>query len=158
MKYTFRYTYSEYKDFPEATQISKTRAELLHFWTFVLFSCYLVSAGLIFAADNLVDRFIGIFLLIFSICFSVYLFKYYDIVTEKKIRKAIEQQIQIERDATVGKYKCLSIKILNASFTGTCMMCNNPRAPLTLCKIKKDIGTRELHICEHCIRKFKGLE
>ena len=52
-------------------------------------------------------------------------------------------------------YRCQSIVVTNKCSSGNCIMCATSHLSLKHCKITSEIGTREIPICDSCIRKFE---
>ena len=97
----------------------------------------------------------AIFGVIVSVAAFYYLFRIYPKVTERKIRKAINERIKLMEEIKNSKYKCKYIKVLNSEKCGTCFVCYLKNKDLKLCKIKNDIGTREIYICESCMKQYQ---
>lgn len=148
------YNYTEYKDFPEATEISESRARN---GTLLFMCCFLgllMSFLLLFSFPE--DLISGILAILFFSASLIYLVKFYPKATERKIQKAIEDSIKLKEEIATSKYKCRYIKVLAEHTSGTCNVCYEKNRALTLCKIKNDIGTRKIYTCDCCIRKFVG--
>ena len=146
----YQYTYTEYKDFPEATEISKSREAAWHpLSTICVFGVIASAVGLV------VGGWEAIFPLIISIYSTYYMFRIYPKVTERKIKKAIKERIELMKEIKNSKYKCKYIKVLNSEKCGTCFICYSKNKDLKLCKVKNDIGTREIYICESCKRQYE---
>lgn len=152
MKYTYEYT--KYKDFPEATEISKSR-EGSRFHLFGL-DALLFIASVICLIVDFRGSWQMIFLLAISIGWFIYLVKYYDKVTEIKIQKAIRKRIEMMEDIASSTYRCKFVHVLGESMVGKCKICPAENSNLTLCKIKNDMGTRSIYVCSDCIRKFQS--
>ena len=86
MAIKYQYTYTEYKDFPEATEISKSREGCVY-PLFMLFSLALIASiiGLV------LGEWVAIFGLLISIAAFYYLFRIYPEITKRKIAKAIKR-------------------------------------------------------------------
>ena len=52
-------------------------------------------------------------------------------------------------------YDCISIVVLGDKESGTCPICRGYHHELFRCKIKTDIGTRDMAICSECIKEFR---
>lgn len=150
MAIKYQYTYTEYKDFPEATEISKSR-EARVYPLFML--CCLSLVGFIIAL--IAGEWSAIFGVIVSVAAFYYLFRIYPKVTERKIKKAIKERIELMEEIKNSKYKCKYIKVLNSEKCGTCLICYSKNKDLKLCKVKNDIGIREIYICESCKRQYE---
>ena len=89
MKYYI--SYIEYKDYPELTQISLRRERL----RFTLYCCTIpvLILGIIFSFVESNDRVLAIILTILSIISLIYLFVFFNKVTEYKIRKKYKEII-----------------------------------------------------------------
>ena len=89
----------------------------------------------------------------------VYSFLYYDKHTEHKIKKEIERVIKEreEMDTYIreSKYVCKYIERNPKTSQGKCMVCFGSFDFLQECKIKNDIGTRTIFVCNECINKFE---
>jgi hypothetical protein len=147
-----RYTYNEYKDFPEATEISESRERGK-----ICFSA-IALVLLIASFISLFIDFSGTWPMIFvaagSIIFFVHLFTKYDEITDRKINKAIDKRKKMLKDIAESKYSCKHIKVLDERKFGKCLICKQSDKDLTLCEIKNDIGTRKIFICDDCQSKF----
>ena len=86
------YTYTEYKDFPEATEISKRR-ELTGYFLRQMCFCFLVVV-VILAFSYPEDLVSSIPCILLSVASYVYMIKVYPKVTQKKIQKAIDESIR----------------------------------------------------------------
>lgn len=150
------YSYTEYKDYPIATEISKDRASLQAILLYNGALWFIISAIIFFSMGVPEGDWSGIWILLLFIPFFVYMIRYYPRVTEKKIQKAIAEQIQLQYDLANRGYKCKSIKLLDRHSTGKCVECAHPTSYLTLCKVKSDIGTKEINLCSDCIRKYQS--
>ena len=148
-----KYTYTVYKDFPEATEISETRERIfailcmLHPLTFI--------ASIICLFVDFYATWPMIFLTILSILSILYLIRYYPVVTEKKIQKAINKRSKMLQEIKDSKYSCKYIKKLNKVKTGTCALCFSKNENIELCKVKNEIGTREIYLCRSCVSKYQ---
>lgn len=161
MRIKYRYQYKEYKDFPIATEISESRERrkpLLRFSS-CAFSCLLLPA---FIGNLLILSPIAIllfFLSALSVLTTIYAFAYYDQHTEKIIKKHIQQTIaekaEVAKHLKESKYLCKSIKHTGRFQSGKCMICFIHNPQLEICKIKNEMGTREIPICKECIEKFE---
>lgn len=151
-----QYQYTEYKDFPEATEVSETRARMAVVFAMMLAPCVLLSLIFLFAFEGIWNRIFSAIFLLLSLGGFYYLRNYYPKVTEKKIQKAIQNKIEFENEIRSSKYKCKYIQLYDKFSTGTCQSCYEKNLSLTLCKIKSDVGTREIYICRNCIQKYKS--
>ncbi|MBO7762209.1 MAG: hypothetical protein J6T24_05375 [Clostridia bacterium] len=89
MKY--QYTYMSYQGYPEATEISRDREKNKP----LLFSLNILLgiAGIIgFIADFKNSWYIGLLLIAIASGGIFYLLKYYDVVTQRKIARAIKRR------------------------------------------------------------------
>ncbi len=55
-------------------------------------------------------------------------------------------------------YECSKIVVRDMHKSGICTICRNESQDLKFCKIKSEIGTREMFICDECIKLFKSNE
>ena len=90
MAIKYEYNYTEYKGFPEATEISKSR-EARVFPLFML--CFLLLIGSVIAL--LCGAWEAILLIIISIAGFYYMANIYPKVTERKIKKAIKRRMNL---------------------------------------------------------------
>lgn len=150
MAIRYEYTYTEYKDFPEATEISKTREGCVY-PLFMLFSLALIASII----GLLLGELVAILGLIASAAAFYYLFRIYPKVTERKIAKAIKRRLEMLDEIKNSKYKCKYIKVLDSTKNGTCFICFLKNKSLKLCKVKNNIGTREIYICESCMKQYQ---
>ena len=100
----FSYSYKEYKDYPEATEISKTRGILFTFYCIVLGFGVLSSIALL----SIETWYEGIIGLILCIAGFVYLVTRYETVTERKIacaifKRQLEKEMCISDSSTIRK-------------------------------------------------------
>ena len=87
----------------------------------------------------------------------IYLFRYYDVVTEKKIKRAIQEKDQMIWEINHPTYDCKAIKIVMERSVGKCYMCQDSDVILFLCDIKrKNKSTSVIPICNDCIDRFKA--
>lgn len=150
------YSYTEYKDYPIATMISQDRARnSIYLSSFALLGI-IISAILFIACGVTEGDWSGIWLFLIFIAFFVYMIWYYPKVTEKKIQKAISEQIQLQYELANSRYKCKSIMVSSQYSTGKCVECGLNNSRLTLCKIKSDISTKDINICSNCILKYQS--
>ena len=149
-----KYQYTEYKDFPEATEVSKDRARLAITLSILFCSCLAMS--LIFLLTLEEDRISSALMLVFSLAGLYYLRNYYQKATEKKIKKVIQQKLEMENEIKNSKYKCKYIHLSDKCSQGTCQSCYGKDQQITLCKIKNDIGTRDIYVCKSCIEKYQA--
>lgn len=155
------YRYTEYEDYPEATAISEFRSRgrvclsQLFVWGII------INVLLLFASPMSVLDWIGSLSLI-ALCIGglFYLIKYYDAVTEKKIKKAIEKSIaenkKTQEHLNASRYFCSGIAVSDKHSTCMCNVCYLPNVRTTLCEIKDPPHTRTTFICDSCINKFKS--
>ena len=73
-----------------------------------------------------------------------------DSVQEKQIAEN-----QSEKRMKHIVYDCISIVVLDDKESGTCPICRDYHHELFRCKIKTDIGTRDMAICSECIKEFR---
>lgn len=155
MKYT--YSYTKYEGYPEATEISESRERrktpliLLNFWMVVLWLVLLFGVGF----NTIWEYLLAILILGAPVASTVYVFTYYDKVTEKKINKAIKKRDIMEVEIAASKYKCKSLKLLDDIGTGKCWICYNKDVRVMRYRIKNDIGVRDIPICNDCVEKFE---
>ena len=155
------YRYTEYKDCPEATEISKSRER-----GFVCLSqlCgwgIIISVLLFFSSPMSFLDYIGLFFLVaLFIGGLIYLVRYYPEVTEKKIKKAIARSIiekaRMQEHINTTKYDCTNISVSDKHSVGMCNVCYLRYVSTTLCEIKDLAHTRTTFICDSCISKFKS--
>ena len=160
MSYKFHYTYTDYKDFPEATEISESRSRNF-FYLFALNILLLLIFILIFfeesetmmSAENLII-FAALVMSLLHLIFG------YSKVTDKKIKKAIDKAKQdrfdLEYEIATGKYLCKSIKVSDITRVDSCLVCYKKNIPVTRSKIKNSVGTRDIFVCNECIQQFKN--
>lgn len=74
----------------------------------------------------------------------------------KDKKDIIREQFMDDDNYDKLRYLCKSYKFLSDAGKGTCMMCFHT-SELKKYKIKNDIGSREIPICEKCINRFKEL-
>lgn len=86
-----QYTYTEYKDFPRATEISKSRERKGSLLAMSAMCWLLISVIMLFAYPE--DWPEGVTLIIICVAALYYMFKIYPKVTAKKVQKAIEEGI-----------------------------------------------------------------
>jgi protein-S-isoprenylcysteine O-methyltransferase Ste14 len=87
----FQYTYKSYRGYPEATEISRDREEKKIPLT--ILSGLLVIVGLIaLFVDFMNSWYIALCLLALGGLGIFYIIKYYDIVTERKVKRAIKRR------------------------------------------------------------------
>lgn len=146
------YTYSEFKDCPEATEVSKNRAFLGTILTMASFINLFLSIIFLFAFVS--EDWTVILYAVVSIVPVIYMLKYYPIVTDRKIRKAIVDSHNLKSSIAASKYNCQRISLSNQHATGSCRVCLENNKPLILCTIENDIGTQDIYICDSCISKF----
>ncbi len=149
-----RYTYKEYKDYPEATEISEFRERGKICLSAI--ALVLLIASIICLFLNFTETWPMIFVAIGSIAFFVYFFTKYDEVTEKKINKAIDKRRKMLKDIADSKYSCKYIKVLDEKKVGKCLVCGLSDKDLTLCEVKNDIGKRRVFICSECQNKYNS--
>ncbi len=157
-----KYTYKEYKDFPEATEISKGREQrkvnLELLLPFEIIGTICIIATTVMSRHPLLI--LLSILMVLSIVHSVYALKHYDKRTEDKINKAIndtiKEKIELKEYLADSKYHCKSILRKNEYRKGKCLICNNQCENLEKCKIKNVVGTREIFICNDCITKYEA--
>lgn len=148
------YYYNEYKDFPEATRISESRA----FLGFILSGaaiCFLIlSVVLMFSYPE--DLLSGIVCVILALSACVYMFNRYPKVTERKIEQAIHDSLTQKERLASSRHQCKKIDVSSKRIKGTCNVCYEKEQELTFCTIKQDSGTRSIYVCSECISKFLG--
>ena len=100
----------------------------------------------------------SIIILVLAILFIVSLILYlifgYDKVTQKKIAKAIEKRDIMNREIKESKYIAKSIMYLCDINGATCIICRKNVSSRKY-RIKNDVGTRDIPICNECLEKFK---
>ena len=153
------YTYTVYENYPEATAISEDRNKnkvLLG----MLAITFLFLEVLLFLA--LAEDFWAELPTFILICgglglFLFYLYRYYDVVTEKKIKKAIQKRDQLLWEINHPTYDCKAIKIVMKRPAGKCHMCKSDNVDLFLCDIKHTKkSTSVIPVCNACIDRFKA--
>ena len=148
-----RFYYKEYKDYPEATKISKFRGIL---WTFYSIA---LSFTILFAIVSLIEDFstswyIAIPLLILCIITFGYLLSGYPAATERKIARVINGKNQATKKMIEEKYKCLYIYHLDTYKRGHCEKCGIVSEHLRECAVKDRDGDQVLYLCSSCITKY----
>ncbi len=85
---------------------------------------------------------------------------------ENRVKSNVKNEQQMEEPMTgsvikkeinlsdESRYICEQIDILDKNSSGLCVMCRKNKDILKQCKIKNNIGTREIAICEDCIQLF----
>ena len=53
-----------------------------------------------------------------------------------------------------NRYECQKIVVTNKNGSGHCFMCRESQDILKICKVENSIGTREIAICDNCIKLF----
>ena len=155
MGYRIHYQYTEYKDYPEATAISESRARNAAFNT-MLYGFGIIVSIICLCVDFL-KTWPMIFVAVFCILALVYHVRYYDIVTQKKIRKAIADRDKMMDEIRNPTYECKKIKIVMKQHTGNCYMCKTSNVDLFLCDIKHNKKSNSvIPVCETCIDRFKS--
>lgn len=98
MKYTFKYTYKEYENFPRATVVSETLASFRMGAIIFLYLFIIISALLLFTCKTLVDylsAFGAIFVLILLLIFMIKVFpKIADRIVQKVIDNTVKRREQ----------------------------------------------------------------
>lgn len=155
-KMKINYTYTEYKDYPEATAISESRERNYPLFTMGAYCALGLGLIFLFQCETLLDWIENILIIALSIAAIVHLRYRYHKVTEEKIRKAIENSIKLKEEIKNSKYLCERIVVHDKCATGTCSVCFSKNVFTRYCEIKTDIGTRTIYTCEECISKFKG--
>lgn len=87
MKYSINYY--EFKNCPEATEISKNRQTMQFYLLIACVACLFICLPLSFVDSA--DRWIAICGIIISVLGFVYLFTHYNKVTKRKIEKALSK-------------------------------------------------------------------
>ena len=149
-KIKIQYSYRNFANFPKATQISKDREKaksLLLFWGGVI----LVLSFILIVEDPL----IGIILLLLSLFLILYLCTSYDKQTEKKIMKAIAEQISSQQMVRDTMYMCDGLTYLHDIGFGQCMICFDRQVRVARYRVKQSSVTREIPICECCYNKLR---
>ena len=72
----------------------------------------------------------------------------------KEKRDIIKEKMMDDENYDKSRYICKSFKFLEESVKGKCMMCLHTDN-LKKYKIKNEIGTREISICDKCVNRFK---
>ena len=148
------YYYKEYKDFPEATRISESRA-FVGLILGMLSVCFLgLSIIWLFAFPE--DFVQGIICTLLAVAACVYMFKRYPQITEKKIARAIYDSATQKERLAASKYLCRSISVSEECIQGMCNVCYEKNRNLRRCKIKQCDGTRNIFVCGSCIAKFQN--
>lgn len=147
------YSYKSYSGYPEATEISHRREKLKNL--------HAISAGwgLIFSiialiADFNATWFAAIPLGLFCIASFVYLIKYYDSVTDRKIAKAIAKRNELIKKKVSEEYRCLYIYRLDNYKRGRCHKCSTFSENLRECMIKDRYVEGSVFLCNSCIMKY----
>ena len=148
------YKYRVYEDYPKATAISESRERGFACLT-VLFSLGAIASVICLFAD-FSEMWPMIFVLIFFVLSLVYLCTYYQEVTERKIRKAIEEKDKLMEEIRNPSYACQSIKFVSSRNPGMCNMCLRKNVELAICEIKYRKGSNLMPICKDCISKFES--
>ena len=159
MKIKYQYRYQEFENYPEATEISKQREEqkarrkALSPFLYILYPILII--GVLSGSYQLGLLWLAIPLLILIIYAIVYFTKNYDKITEKKIKEAILRADLLKQEVANDKYKCKKIKFLSNVKDSKCMICFK-RTSNSKYRIKNDIGTRDIPICDECLKKIKS--
>ena len=149
-----RYSYTEYKDYPEATEISKLRGILFTFYSIALGFGFFNSIVLL-TLDFIANWYIGIPGIILCLLGFWYLVTGYDEVTKRKIALAIERQNQQETENELDEeYLCLYICRLENYKGGYCEKCSKNSRKLRECTVREKHGKNNVFICESCINKY----
>ena len=148
-----RYSYKEYKDHPEATEISKMRGIGFTFYSIALGFGILISIALLIT-DFLENWYIGIPGIILCLAGFVYLVTQYDKVTERKIAKSINEKNRIEQEKIDEEYACLYIYRLDSYKSGHCGKCGKHSANLRECAVKDRYGEDAVYLCDSCIARY----
>ena len=151
-----KYTYSEFKDYPEATEISKEReAKKTVIPRYIGALLVIAIVFLCFFGKLSIDAIIGLVLaIIFMVLLLLYYIFAYDKVTQKKISKAIAKRDIMNKEIKESKFVVKSIKYLCEVNNLKCMICFKNTSNSKY-RIKNDIGTRDIPICDECFEKFK---
>lgn len=154
-----KYTYKKYEGYEEATNISYRREGMkVHAMGLCTF-CFVFS--IIAMCVDISKAWGFIFVTLASALWFVYLITKYDKVTENKIARAIskqeKEQYELKKYIETSKYTCKEIKVCDKHSSGICAKCQQKNEVLTLCKVKNNIGVREIYICDNCIGKYQKL-
>lgn len=148
-----RYTYKEYQDFPEATDISESRERGKA--CLLILGVVLIIASIICMIVDFSACWPMVFVLFGAILLFVYLFTKYDKITEHKIDKAITEKIELKEYAKNARFICDYIKPLGEKKIGKCLNCYKTQTSVTQCEIKNNIGKRNIPICDECLSNFQ---
>lgn len=148
------YKYRVYEDCPKATAISEFRERCFTCLS-VLFGLGIIASVICLFAD-FSEMWPMIFVLIFCVLSSVYLCTHYQKVTERKIRKAIEEKNKMMEEIRNPSYSCQSIQLVSPRSPGMCNMCLRKNVELAICEIKYRKGSNLMPICKDCISKFES--
>lgn len=148
------YYYSEYKDHPRATEISKSRERSKSYYFHMIGWAFIFEIIALFVEPS--EWFFTVLLILLTLSFMFYLIKIYPIITEWKIQKAIRADLETKSRIARTKYFCKSIQVLDKSSTGMCNVCFRKPIALKLCEIKDNDCTRTTFICNECIAKFRS--
>ena len=155
MAYRIRYEYTEYKDYPEATAISESRSRNAQF--VMIFSGFGILISLVCLFVSFADTWPMIFLLLICVLGLFSLFSgHYDVVTQKKIKKAIADRDKLMEEIRNPSYNCKAIKIVMKQKQGKCYMCKKNNCELFLCDIKRQKGSSVIPVCNDCVVRFKS--
>ena len=156
MAYRIEYRYTEYKDYPEATAISESRARNAQF--LIMFSSFGILVALICLFVDFVETWPMIFLLLLCAWGLFTLFSgRYDAVTERKVKKAIAERDKMMEEIRNPSYDCQAVKIVMKRPAGHCSMCHRNNDNLFLCDIKRRKKPDSvIPVCEDCIERLKA--
>ena len=148
-----RYSYNEYKGYPEATEISKSRGIALTFYSIALGLAILFSI-IALIADFVASWYIAIPVIVLSGLGFWYLVTRYNTVTERKVAKAIAEKNKEKQKKLAEKYACLYIYRLDNYKRGRCKKCGAASEILRECIVKDRDGDGIIFLCNACITKY----
>lgn len=134
------YYYTEYQNCPEATRISKSRSKSQLYQGMLCITLFLIS--LLTVGLDSKDRWLSICGIIICPIWLIYLFTYYNKVTDKKIKEAIECQKRInerkqKKNILVNNEKLSNVKDSNQ----TSLSVKIEKPPKEFLLVGKDIST-----------------
>ena len=148
-----RYSYTEYPNCPEATEISKIRG--------IAFTSYIIvlSLAVFFSIASLIldfgaNWYIAIPIIIVCIVCYIYLLLGYETATQRQVAKAIEEKNQAIQKKIAEEYRCLYVFPLDSYKNGHCEKCHAFHENLRECIVKDKEGERFVFICNSCITRY----
>lgn len=157
MIYKIPYKYTEYKDYPEATEISESRERLKIVYPILipLVVIFALPSLLLYASKSLFGVLLLLCFIANIVLVIIYRIKYYDKVTEKRIIKAINKWSTMDKEIKESKFIVNNIKYLCDVNNAKCMICYKNTCSSKY-RIKNNIGTRDIPICNECLENFKS--